>query len=252
MTTTNLYLGDCLDVMRTLDAGSVDAIITDLPYQVTNCNWDTIIPFVPMWEQVKRILKPRGAFVTTASQPFTSKLVMSNLKWFKYTWVWEKDLGTRHLDAKRRPLLFHEDVVVFASGQPVYNPQKWAGKINHSRNTRESGSGSLYGSAKERGAVDKSGMKYPRSIIRMCALAPMVRLHPTQKPIALYAYLIRTYTNENAVVLDFAMGSGTAGVACMQTGRNFIGIEIDPSYFAIAQKRIEQARAELPSAEVAG
>jgi site-specific DNA-methyltransferase (adenine-specific) len=230
---------EALAFMATLEPQSVDAIITDLPYGTTSCKWDTIIPFAPMWAAVKRVLKPRGAFVTTASQPFTSALVMSNAAWFRYRWVWEKNIGTRFLDAKHRPLLYHEDIPVFSVNGHTYNPQMT--KVNHRFVTR-SGHASQY---QEYQAVNTSnnGVNYPRSILSIARADDTD--HPTQKPVALYAYLIRTYTNEGETVLDFCMGSGTTGVACAETGRDFIGCDTDAGYVEIARRRIEAAQMQL-------
>ena len=231
-----LHLGDCLVVLPTL--GRVDAVITDLPYGTTACAWDTVIPFAPMWEQVKRMLSPNGAFVTTASQPFTSALVMSNPEWFKYSWVWEKSRATGHLDCKRKPLKAHEDITVFSANGHVYNPQMRAG-ILHARGGASPGPAQVYGKFDDRKTTENSDY-YPLSVLRI----PTVQIpeHPTQKPVTLYEYLVRTYTNIGDTVLDFVMGSGTTGVACVRTGRRFIGVELDPGYFAIAQRRIAEAQ----------
>lgn len=249
--TYQLHLGDCLEFMRTMEAGSVDAVITDLPYGTTDCTWDTVIPFAPMWEQVERMLKPRGAFVTTASQPFTSALVMSNLDWFRYAWVWDKNTASDFLWANRKPLKYHEDICVFAESMPRYYPQKWEGSPTHQRKSEKMRYREHLGQAKRDMPADTSGQKFPKSIIFAPKHTSRENLHPTQKPVALYEYLIRTYTNEGDTVLDFVMGSGTTGVACMQTGRKFIGCEIDPGYFAIAEKRIAQAAAQLSLLEAA-
>ena len=227
--------------MKTLPDKSIDAIITDLPYGTTACKWDSIIPFAPMWEQVKRLLKPRGVFVTTASQPFTSKLVCSNLEWFKYEWIWEKGKATGFLSANRAPLKAHENICVFSFGGNTYNPQMEAGKQHKSgrKNTKEYSE--VYGEIKD--SLCERENYYPRTVFyKAHETNPQ---HPTQKPVALYEYLIRTYTNEGDTVLDFVMGSGTTGVACVNTGRNFIGIELDAGYFAIAEKRIAQARQQM-------
>ncbi len=240
-----LHLGDCLEYMRTLDAGSVDAILTDLPYGTTACKWDEVIPFAPMWEAVRRVLKPRGAFVTTASQPFTSALVMSNAEWFKYALVWRKRRVTGHLDAKRKPLREHEDVLIFCDGQPSYNPQMTPSG-GHVRGPfgKRNGKAAVYNDFVDDSSPAAIATEYyPRSTFEF--LSPMQSVHPTQKPVALYDYLTRTYTNEGDTVLDIAMGSGTTGVACVQTGRKFIGCEIDPGYFAIAEKRIREAQMQL-------
>ena len=224
-----LILGDCLEVMKSIPDKSVDAIITDLPYGTTAYKWDVIIPFEPMWEQVKRINK--GVFVTTASQPFTSKLVMSNLDWFRYCLIWNKNNPTGFLDAQRRPMNDYEEICIFSrNGTTTYNPQGMKpqtkpqtevyGKFGHSYMT--------------------TGTNYPRHIIAFNK--EINTSHPTQKPVNLYKYLILTFTYECDTVLDITMGSGTTGVACVQAGRNFIGIELDPTYFAIAEKRIAEAQ----------
>lgn len=241
-----LYLGDCLEVLPTLEAGSVDAIITDLPYGTTACAWDTVIPFAPMWGQVERLLKPRGAFVTTASQPFTSALGASNLAWLKYSWTWKKSRATGHLNAKKMPMKNTEDVLVFYQEQPTYHPQ---GVVPCDRVVWNSRSDSLRGVETQPTSVVTGGIRheqyaqeqtnYPTQIIEIASEGNTA--HPTQKPVALYDYLARTYTNEGDTVLDFVMGSGTTGVACIQTGRRFIGIEIEPRYFEIAVRRIEEA-----------
>jgi len=242
-----LYHGDCLAVMPALAAQSVDATITDLPYGTTACAWDEIIPFEPMWEQVKRLLKPRGAFVTTSSQPFTSKLVMSNLDWFRYTWVWEKSNATRHLDCHRMPMRRHEDIAVFAQVGPNYYPQiADRPKANIRPDTGGNGT-SVYNTFRKAGGlrripIDKT---YPQTVLRFNSVNSLKRIHDTQKPLPLYEYLIRTYTNPDDVVLDICMGSGTTGVAAMRTGRRFIGIELDAGYFQIAAERIANAAGDL-------
>lgn len=233
-----LYLGDCLDVLPTLDI-QVDAIILDLPYGTTACDWDSVIPLEPMWEQVKRLLKPRGAFVTTASQPFTSKLVMSNPKWFKHDWVWNKDLAGNGPLARYQPLKIHESVIVFCNGAVQYNPQgtKPCNKKNYRSNTEVGNSG--------KHSYIQTETNFPKSILDLGHESRLTNQHPTQKPVALYEYLIRTYTNPGDVVLDFCMGSGTTGVAAIQTGRKFIGIERERKYYRIAEKRIAQAQPPL-------
>lgn len=239
-----LHLGDCLSFLRTMPDKSVDAILTDLPYGTTACAWDEIIPFEPMWEQVKRICK--GVFVTTASQPFTSRLVMSNLKDFKYEWIWEKSHATGFLDANEKPMKQHENIVVFYNGSKTYNPQIYKKnriKIRSGKVVRANTGvyGKFYDGASRSIPED---MGYPLSIQYFATpyKGGEGGCHPTQKPVALYEYLTRTYTNKGDTVLDFVMGSGTTGVACVQTGRNFIGCEIDPTYFAIAEKRIAEAQ----------
>ena len=236
-----LMLGDCLERMKEIPDGSVYMILTDPPYGTTACKWDSIIDLDLMWEQLKRIIKPNGAIVMTASQPFTSKLISSNYKMFKYCWVWEKSKATGHLNAKKRPLVKHEDIVVFYGKQCTYNPQ---GLIEKDKPTISKGdrgrkgkgsSGECYGLA-EKDSI-QTHKNYPLSITKHNVDMKSV-YHPTQKPVALMEYLIKTYTNESETVLDFTMGSGTTGVAAKNLNRSFIGIEMDEGYFNIAKKRI--------------
>lgn len=231
----SLLMGDCLEMMAGLESGSVDMVMTDPPYGTTACKWDSVIPFEPMWEQLKRIVKPNGAVVLMASQPFTSALVMSNPKMFKYCWVWQKEAGTGLLNAKKQPLRDAEDVVVFYGKQSIYNPQFTEGSPY---TTKKGGETDCYGDS---GTVitENAGKRYPKTVQKFNR--DKGKVHPTQKPVALMEYLIRTYTNEGETVLDFTMGSGTTGVACVNTSRKFIGIERDPEYFAIAEKRIQEA-----------
>lgn len=242
-----LYHGDCLDVMATLEAGSFDAIIADLPYGTTACRWDTVIPFEPLWAQYKRLIKPRGAIVLFGSQPFTSALVMSNPKWFKYAWVWEKSKASNFLLARKQPMKVHEDVLVFCDGAPIYYPQKTAGEpYSGEKRAGKKGSNTdvfnaVPNPAKRAGSKD--GSRFPRTVqYFVTAEAEGTTIHPTQKPVALLEYLIRTYTNEGETVLDNVMGSGTTGVACIQTGRRFVGIEKEAAYFDIAKRRVEAAQ----------
>ncbi len=237
----DLRRGDCLKVMPTLEAGSIDLILADLPYGTTACKWDSVIPFAPLWENYKRLLKPRGAVVLTASQPFTSALVMSNPKWFRYEWVWEKNNATGHLDARRKPLRAHEDICVFGDSRPTYNPTMGEGKPFISRH-RPGDTGDCYGDVRNY-IWKNTGTRFPRSVLRFPNVSRTI--HPTQKPVALIEYLIRTYSSEGETVLDNTMGSGTTGVACVNTGRNFIGIEMDAAYFKIAKKRIHATEPQL-------
>ena len=236
---SELHTGDCLDIMLGLPAGSVDAIITDLPYGTTACAWDTVIPFEPLWAEVRRLLKPQGIFVTTAAQPFTSYLVTSNPKWFRYAMVWIKNRATGFLDANRRPLNNIEDILVFAPGRHTYTPQMTTG-VRHKRGgKRRPSPNTHYRDFNEPGPT-WSDQHYPTRTLEI----PVVRLHtahPTQKPQALAEYLIRTYTNRGDLVLDPCMGSGTTGLAALATGRRFIGIEKDHGYAALAAARIAQA-----------
>ena len=242
-----LHLGDCLDVMQDIPDGSVDAVICDPPFGTTNCKWDSVIPFEPMWGQLKRIVKPNGAIVLMASQPFTSALVMSNVAMFRYQWIWEKNKATGHLNAKKRPLVSHEDVVVFSKATTNYFPQGLVEKETPSISKGDRGrkgvgsSGDCYGAA-TKDAVQTHG-NYPRSVIKF-TVDMKAEFHPTQKPVALMEYLIRTYTNPGETVLDFTCGSGTTGVAAANTARRFIGIERDPDYFQIASAHIQKAQAD--------
>ena len=236
----NLMHGDCLEHMKEIESDSIDMILTDPPYGTTACKWDSIIPLEPMWEQLKRIIKPNGAIVMTASQPFTSKLISSNYKMFKYCWVWHKSQSTGHLNAWRMPMRAHEDLVVFYSKPPTYNPElKDKLKNNIRPITSRTKKTDCYGYHKldsHRCPADKT---MPNSIVNFNNAQGTV--HPTQKPVALMEYLIKTYTNEGETVLDFTMGSGTTGVAAKNLNRNFIGIELDEGYFNIAKQRIENA-----------
>jgi site-specific DNA-methyltransferase (adenine-specific) len=251
--TIDLRLGDCLEILPTLEDKSVDAIITDLPYGTTSCSWDVVIPFEPMWKQVKRVLKPSGAFVTTSSQPFTSVLIMSNIKWFRYCWVWDKNRATGGANADKAPMKAHEDIAVFGKVSPFYVPQmgSWAGRVLTRRKSAftKADGGLSHGDHISPGKDEKLKRgRFPDSVVRIPALGsqdPERVGHPTQKPVALYEYLIKTYTNPGGTVLDFCMGVGTTGVACEKTGRGFIGTEVDSKYFELAQKRIRETTRQL-------
>lgn len=248
-----LYKGDTLEVMSKFADRSVDMILCDLPYGTTACKWDTVIPFEPLWEQYKRIIKPNGAIVLFGSQPFTSVLGASCIERLKYSWVWEKARPTNFLHAKRMPLKGFEDILVFYSTPPTYNAQDL---IKCDRKVRNTGTKSRVGGVKLNKDISFTGhmgpkeggfdeiyqqeyTNFPRGILKYSQDAAST--HPTQKPVALCEYLIKTYTNESALVLDNTMGSGTTGVACMHTKRYFTGIERDDKYFAIAEQRIDAA-----------
>ena len=236
-----VHLGDCLEVMDELIENNiiVDAIITDVPYGTTACKWDTIIPFSPMWERLNKLIKPNGAIVLFGSEPFSSALRMSNIKNYKYDWVWKKNRGTGHLNAKKVPLLLHENVLVFYKERSIYNPQKTEGKqykrLNCSRQATNKG---VYGVMDKTTDTINNGDRYPVTVIDFKKVERT--LHPTQKPVDLMAYLVKTYTNENELVLDFTAGSGTTGVACKQCNRNFILIEKEKDYVLICNKRLAQ------------
>jgi site-specific DNA-methyltransferase (adenine-specific) len=233
--------------METLAPASVDLILCDLPYGTTACKWDSVIPFEPLWAQYRRIAKPNGAIVLTASQPFTTALIGSNMRDFRYSWVWDKVRGSNFQNARRQPMKSHEDICVFYRAQPTYNPQFWYGKpyATKERERSREVEGLSGGSAANicAATVSEDGRRYPLSIVRHSRDGD--RIHPTQKPVALMEYLIRTYTNEGETVLDNCMGSGTTGVACVNTNRRFIGIERDVDYFSIASARIAEAKNDL-------
>ena len=240
-------LGDCLERMKEIESGSVDMILTDPPYGTTACKWDSVIDFKLMWEQLKRIIKPNGAIVMTASQPFTTTLISSNMKAFKYCWVWEKDKPSNFALANKQPMKYHEDIVVFYSKQAVYNKQvtfghkPMNGQASYGRTTNGSSANLSVAKKNSGGGTNRN----PRTIQKFntCKHNSLDKsgLHPTQKPVALMEYLIKTYTNESETVLDFTMGSGSTGVAAKNLNRDFIGIEMDEGYFKIAQERIENA-----------
>ena len=229
----SIILGDCLVEMAAIPDSSVDMILCDLPYGTTACKWDVIIPFEPLWEQYRRVIKARGAIVLTASQPFTSKLVMSNLGMFRYEWVWVKSKITGVLNAKRMPVRKHEQVVVFsAEGLPWYFPQ---GMVKSGEVVKQGGNSENYGKRNKKEYVkDFSGC--PRDVLEIPSEG--MAIHPTQKPVALFEYLIKTYTKPSELVLDNCAGSGTTGVACLNAGRKFILIEKDPTYFKGLYTRI--------------
>jgi len=228
-----LIQGDCLEEMKNIPDGSVDMVLTDPPYGTTQNKWDSVIDLILMWTELNRIVKDDGAVVMTAQQPFTSHLIMSNPKNFKYCWTWVKEAGTGFLNAKKYPLKDNEDVVVFCRKPHIYNPQMREGEpytITQGKTKSKN-----YGT--QTGATTVSdGKRYPLTTIHFAR--DKGKVHPTQKPVALMEYLIKTYTSEGETVLDFTMGSGTTGVACKNLNRNFIGIELDETYFNIAKARI--------------
>lgn len=236
MRINEVYHGDCLELMRDIDDKSIDMILCDLPYGTTACKWDSVIPFEPLWNHYKRIIKDNGAIVLTASQPFTSALVMSNIKMFKYCWVWYKSQAVGHLNAWRQPTRNTEDIVVFYNKQCLYKPEltdKPIGNIRPVNNrTRTSDNYGYHKLDSHRCPPDKS---MPSTVLRFNN--SQGRLHPTQKPVPLFEYLIKTYTNEGELVLDNCAGSGTTAIAAMNTNRNYILMEKDEGYFNVAKDR---------------
>ena len=261
MSEVKLYNGDCLDVMKDIPDKSVDMVLCDLPYGVLNksnrsAKWDNVIPFEPLWKQYERIIKDNGAILLFCQGMFTAKLMASNEKLWRYNLVWDKCGVTGFLNANRMPLRCHEDIAVFYKSLPIYNPQMEEGMPNHPRGSgvgKDKKTNSCYGKHKEteidygvENGIDKNASvnpneKFPRSIIRIKKEHEAKVYHPTQKSVDLLEYLIRTYSNEGDTVLDNTMGSGSTGVACVNTNRNFIGIELDENYFKIAEQRINEA-----------
>jgi site-specific DNA-methyltransferase (adenine-specific) len=241
---TDLFLGDCLVEMRAIPDKSVNLVLCDPPYGTTRCKWDAVIPLGLMWQQLNRVAKERAAMVFTAGQPFTSVLIASNLKNFKYTWVWDKVTARGHLNAKKQPMRQHEDIPVFYRKQPVYNPQmtkrdkpEFASERGTNRKSSE-----IYNQTNRNYVGRMLDAKYPKTILTFSGAMSGKNRHPTEKPVALMEYLIRTYSDPGDVVLDFAMGSGTTGAACAATQREFIGIEKNAYWFGRAQDRIEKAQ----------
>jgi site-specific DNA-methyltransferase (adenine-specific) len=232
-----LFHGDCLTVLASLPEKSVDLVLTDLPSGVTACEWDLVIPLDKLWRELRRVAKDTTAFIFTATQPFTTRLIDSNLESFRYELIWEKPQGTNPLSAKKMPLKSHENIVVFYEKRPTCNPQMGEGVPYSGFETKNGATiGEVYGGSKSVHAPNL-GTRYPKSVLRF--KQDRSGLHPTQKPVPLMEYLIRTYSNEGDVVLDSCMGSGTTGIAAVNTKRRFIGIELDPEYFAVAEKRLE-------------
>lgn len=232
-----LWQGDCLELMKNIKTGSVDMILCDPPYGTTACKWDTVLDLAVLWGQYERVIKPNGAIVIFGSEPFSSTLRMSRLKLYRYDWIWDKVKPSGGLTAKYQPLKSHETISVFYKQAPNYSPQMEEGKKWH-RGGNCRASAHIGRSDIFRKAPQDTGWKYPKSIIRVSNADNTNKVHPTQKPVELLEYLIRTYTSEGDTVLDNTMGAGSTGVACKNTGRRFIGIEKDPKYFEIAKTRI--------------
>jgi len=237
-----LFKGDCLEEMKRIRSGSVDMVLTDPPYGTTACKWDSVIPLQSLWKQLKRVVKKNAAIVMTSGQPFTTSLIHSNIKQFKYCWMWQKTRKTGFPNAKKQPLRNIEDVVVFYDKQTIYNPQ---GVVRVDEVvTRRKPKNDTVNAGENDGSLCKTYIKeftgYPDQVLKIKSEGKTV--HPTQKPVALMEYLIKTYTNEDDTILDFTMGSGTTGVACVNLKRKFIGIELDENYFQIAKERIQDAK----------
>ncbi|KRN10858.1 DNA-methyltransferase [Liquorilactobacillus mali] len=250
-----LQKGDCLEVMQKIPNGSIDMILCDLPYgKVTHNKWDSIIPFDELWKEYKRVIKENGAIVLFGQNAFSAKLILSNERMYRYTLVWDKVRTTGFLNANRMPLRKHEDILVFYKKLPIYNPQMTeGGEPSHSRGKKWENKGNSMDNSKVYGSYDHknytkaqdSNMKYPTSIVTVSNIVNKDRLHPTQKPVELLEYLIKTYTNENDLVLDNCMGSGSTGVACLNTSRRFLGIEKEDDYFYIAKERINSSNIDI-------
>ncbi len=256
----DLRHGDCLELMRDIPDGSIDAIISDPPYGRTSCTWDTVIPFVPMWEHLKRIIKPKGAIVLFGIQPFTSALINSNVAEFKYCWYWCKSKPNGWQNSKNRPMRAIEEVAVFSQSpmghvtllgdrRMTYFPQ---GITSMGINTiKDYTHGRTMGKRPNQvGIRYESFTGFPNDVLCFPNIIGKAAIHPTQKPVALMAYLVKTYTNDGETVLDFCAGSASTGVACIETGRSFIGIEKDATYFAVAEERLADAAAKLHQLEL--
>jgi DNA modification methylase len=237
----DLRKGDCLEVMKEIPSGSIDAIITDPPYGTTKCKWDSVIDLGLMWKQLNRVIKPNGAIILFAQTPFDKVLGASNLNMLRYEWIWEKTQATGHLNANKMPMKAHENILVFYKKLPTYNPQKTTGHKpmnSYTKYLKTQNNTDIYGEMKQEMSGGGNTDRYPRSVITYSSDKQKEQLHPTQKPVALMEHLIKTYTNENETVLDFTMGSGSTGVAAKNLNRNFIGIEMDNYYFDVAKERI--------------
>ena len=242
-----LMFGDCLERMKEIPDGSVDLVLTDLPYQTTQNSWDSMIDLEEMWIQLSRICKPNTAKLMFAQTPFDKILGCSNLKELKYEWIWEKTTATGHLNAKKMPMKAHENILVFYKSLPTYNPQKTTGHKPANSYTKHQDDGSNYGETKVGISGGGQTDRYPRSVKVFKTDKQKVSLHPTQKPVALLEYLIKTYSNESETVLDFTFGSGSTGVACLNTNRKFIGIEMDAKYYEIACDRLNNKNIKIIS-----
>jgi len=242
MDINKIYLGDCIEIMKGIDDKSIDMVNCDLPYGITDCKWDVVIPFDALWKQYLRVIKDNGAIVLTANQPFTTDLINSNRKYFRYEWIWEKSKASGFLNAKKMPNKAHENILIFYKKPPLYNPQKYKVDelfLRRKRLIRKSASGNVFNIKRKETIYEDSGERYPISVLPISSVGGVE--HPTQKPVLLYEYLIKTYTNENDLILDNCAGSGTTGVACINTNRNYFLIEKEEKYFETAKRRIAGA-----------
>ena len=250
MQLNTIYNEDCLEGMKRIPDGSIDMILCDLPYGTTACSWDTIIPFEPMWEQFGRVIKENGAIVLTASQPFTTKLIASNLDLFRYEMIWEKTLASNFFMANKQPLKKHENICVFYKKQPTYNPQMEKGKpYTDKRSIKKRTSGVMGGEVAPKTDIVNKGERFPSSV-QVFSNGNNHSVHPTQKPVELFEYLIKTYTNKSETVLDATIGSGTTAIACLNTDRQYVGFELDEEYYKLAQVRIKNHTQQLSLIEV--
>ena len=238
-----IYNEDCLDGMKRIPDKSIDMILCDLPYGTTACKWDTIIPFEPLWEQYERVIKDNGAIVLTSDEPFTSQLINSNIEKFHYKWIWKKSYSTGFMNANKMPLKNVEDVLVFYKKLPTYNPQGIIEANKKQVRKRDKGTTIYNDMGLKEGAYTQKFTNYPKQVIETTKKEKTY--HPTQKSVALFEYLIKTYTNEGETVLDNCIGSGTTAIACINTGRNYIGFELDKRYFDIANERITRMEQEV-------
>ena len=242
----DLRLGDCLEVMKEIPDESIDMILCDLPYGTTACKWDTVIPFEPLWKQYKRIIKDDGIIILFGSEPFSSKLRMSNLKMYKYDLVWKKSRPSNFQLAKKQPMKYHENIIVFYNKQPKYNPIMIEAGIKNKKISKNNKTTNNITGNDINFVSNTSTKRYPKSILEFNSVCNSHnRYHSTQKPIELLEYLIKTYSNEGETILDNCMGSGSTGVACINTNRNFIGIELDENYYKIACERINNTQEKV-------
>lgn len=242
MSKATLLQGDCMELMSRIPDGSIDMVLSDLPYGTTRCRWDAPINLQELWKQYRRVVKENGTIVLFSAQPFTTELISSNKAMYRYEWIWRKTQPSGFMNAKKMPLRTHENIEIFYRKPPTYNPQMTHGhqrKTATAYGTRESDGNSCYG-REERNYTYDSTDRYPVDVLQYSTGDKTKRLHPTQKPVDLLEYLVKTYTNPGETVLDNCMGAGSTGVACLNTGREFVGIELDPEYYQIAKERIEQ------------